>query len=123
MTVVPIFPFTDLGCSRGTNYFLTNTKPFAILHTQTKWELHVTVILSKQMTMHSRYTYIPEPPCYSCLVQDWLMHTQSYNSLHLSSQRNPKPNLCPHRNLCLHTKYPKLNIRLYLYTPYWINTI
>lgn len=118
----PIFPFRYLGCSKRTNYFLNNTKPFAILYTQTtKLELHVTLILGMQMTMHSRYSHIPEPPYYSCLVQHWFMHTLSY-SLHLFSQRNPKPNLCPHRNLGLYTKYPKLNISLYLHTHYWTST-
>jgi len=67
------------------------------------------------MTMHWKYTHIPEPPYYSCLVQHWFMHTQSYR-LHLCSQRNPKSNLCPHRNLGLYTKHPKLNINLYPYT-------
>jgi len=41
----PIFSFRDIRCSEGTNYFLSNTEPFAIFYTQTtKWELHVKVI-------------------------------------------------------------------------------
>lgn len=111
----PIFPFRYLGCSKRTNYFLHNTKPFAILYTQTtKWELHVTLIFGMQMTMHSRYTHIPEPPYYSCLVQHWFMHTLSY-SLHLF-HREIQNLTFVHTETLVYTQNTQSSVLVYTYT-------
>jgi hypothetical protein len=87
----PIFPFRDLGCSKGTNYFLSNTKPFAILYTQTtKWELHVTIIFSYANDNALQvYSYTWTTLLFMSFTTLVHAHTQSY-SQRLCSQRNLK---------------------------------